>query len=71
MAAAHVSGVAAMVLASRVLRPEGSPAATVSWLSGGCGKTARSLGLPPTQQGAGLIDAAQGDRPAACLKPGR
>jgi serine protease len=58
MAAAHVSGVAAMILASRVARPETSPEAVVSWVERRLRSTARSLGLPATRQGAGLIDAA-------------
>jgi serine protease len=58
MAAAHVSGVAAMILASRVARPETSPEAVVGWVERRLRSTARSLGLPATRQGAGLIDAA-------------
>lgn len=57
MAAAHVSGVAAMVLASGVLRANASPQGKVNELTRRLRNTARSLGLPPTQQGAGLIDA--------------
>jgi serine protease len=63
MAAAHVSGVAALVLASRVPRPKGSPQATVSWVGRRLRLTARSLGLPATRQGAGLIDAARATDP--------
>jgi len=64
MAAAHVSGVAAMVLASGVLKPHASPMGTVNRLTRRLHKTARSLGLPPTRQGAGLIDAAAATAPA-------
>lgn len=63
MAAAHVAGVAALVLASRVPRPEGSPAATVSWLERRLRQTARSLGMPANRQGAGLVDAARATDP--------
>jgi serine protease len=64
MAAAHVSGVAAMVLASGVLGPQKSPKARVKAVSRRLRKTARSLGLPATQQGAGLIDAGAATDPA-------
>lgn len=60
MAAAHVSGVAAMVLAIGYRRkgPSSLPATgVVSSVTGRLEKTARDLGLPRTQQGAGLIDA--------------
>jgi serine protease len=57
MAAAHVSGVAAMVLASGVLGKQKSPKARVQAVTRRLRMTARGLGLPPTQQGAGLIDA--------------
>jgi subtilisin family serine protease len=57
MAAAHVSGVAAMILASGVLKEDASPKGTVNRLTRRLRKTARTLGLPPTRQGAGLIDA--------------
>jgi serine protease len=64
MAAAHVSGVAAMILASgvlpRKLKGAKRAAAVVSRLEG----TARSLGLPRTEQGAGLIDAARATDPS-------
>jgi serine protease len=57
MAAAHVSGVAAMVLASGVLGKQPSPKARVEAVTRRLRSTARSIGLAPTQQGAGLIDA--------------
>ncbi|MBK5218274.1 MAG: S8 family serine peptidase [Thermoleophilia bacterium] len=57
MAAAHVSGAAAMVLSSGVLGPQhNSTKARVAAVTRRLRKTARSLGLPATQQGAGLID---------------
>jgi len=65
MAAAHVSGVAALVLASGVLAPQGSPPSTVARLNRRLQATARDLGLPPTRQGAGLIDAARATDPAS------
>jgi serine protease len=57
MAAAHVSGVAAMVLAAGVLPEKASPRRTVSRLARRLRATARDLGLPSERQGAGLIDA--------------
>jgi serine protease len=64
MAAAHVSGVAAMILASRVARPKGPPRATARWVLRRLRQTARSLGLPATRQGAGLIDAERATDPS-------
>jgi serine protease len=64
MAAAHVSGVAAMILASGTLDPKakgkGRAAAVTKRLRG----TARDLGLPATRQGAGLIDASAATLPS-------
>jgi serine protease len=57
MAAAHVSGVAAMVLASRRIDPLLSDEARVRAVTKRLRNTARDLGLPRPQQGAGLIDA--------------
>jgi serine protease len=57
MAAAHVSGVAAMVLASGVIHPKSSPTRKVNEVLNRLKSTARDLGLPPTREGAGLIDA--------------
>ena len=57
MAAAHVSGVAAMVLASGVLDKNLSPEGKVNAVFRRLRSTARDLGLPPDRQGAGLIDA--------------
>jgi len=63
MAAAHVSGLAAMVLASGILDPLGSPTSTVNRVARRIRNTARDLGLPPRRQGAGLIDAAAATEP--------
>jgi serine protease len=57
MAAAHVSGVAAMILASETLGPKLRGRAKVAAVTKRLRQTARSLGLPATRQGAGLIDA--------------
>ncbi len=64
MAAAHVSGVAAMILASGVLSPNASPRGTVNELTRRLRKTARDLGLPAGLQGAGLIDAGKATDPS-------
>jgi serine protease len=64
MSAAHVSGVAAMVLASGVLTSDTSPRARVDHLARRLHRTARDLGLPPQRQGAGLIDAAKATEPS-------
>ncbi len=61
MAAAHVSAVAALVIASGVLGDHPTPQHVLLRLR----KTARDLGLPPTRQGAGLIDAAQATEPSS------
>lgn len=57
MAAAHVSGVAAMVLAAGVLPRKVGPKGKVNRVTRRLRATSRSLNLPPAQQGAGLIDA--------------
>ena len=59
MAAAHVSGVAAMVLASGTINPAISPEAQVRAVTKQLRRTARDLGYSRTWQGAGLIDAAE------------
>lgn len=59
MAAAHVSGVAAMVLASGVVNPALPLAKRVDTVRKQLRHTARDLGFPRTQQGAGLVDAAR------------
>ena len=68
MAAAHVSAIAAMILASGVI-PKTTASALVQAVTQRLKQTARSIGLSPSQQGAGLIDAAQAtapdDRPGA------
>ncbi len=64
MAAAHVSGVAAMVLAAGVIPADASPRARVNDVTQRLRKTARSIGVPATQQGAGLIDAGAATAPA-------
>ncbi|HEX8752483.1 MAG TPA: S8 family serine peptidase, partial [Solirubrobacterales bacterium] len=64
MAAAHVAGVAALVLASGVLGPQPTPQARVIAVTKRLRSTARDLGLPRTQEGAGLIDAAAATTPA-------
>ncbi len=64
MAAAHVSGVAAMVIASGVLGPV--PARSLDKrVTLRLEDTARSIGLPASEQGAGLIDAANATQPGA------
>jgi serine protease len=57
MAAAHVSGVAAMVLASRRINPLLKGEARVRAVTKRLRSTARDLGLSRRQQGAGLVDA--------------
>jgi serine protease len=59
MAAAHVSGVAAMVLASGTINPSLPPEKRVDAVRKQLRHTARDLGYRATRQGAGLIDAAR------------
>jgi serine protease len=59
MAAAHVSGVAAMILASGTLDPKAKRKGKVAAVTQRLRQTARDLGLPNSRQGAGLIDAAR------------
>jgi serine protease len=63
MAAAHVSGVAAMVLASGTLDPKAKKKGKVAAVTQRLRQTARDLGLPNSRQGAGLIDAARATSP--------
>lgn len=77
MAAAHVSGVAAMVLAADAyggprFSPENGQGAKirVNEVAERLRETARDLGLPRNQQGAGLIDAAAATDPRAPVSPG-
>jgi serine protease len=63
MAAAHVSGVAAMVLASGVAAEQKARPGRVDVVTRRLRATARDLGLPATQEGAGLIDAAAATAP--------
>jgi hypothetical protein len=63
MAAAHVSGVAAMVLASGVIDREAGPKRRVIAVTRRLKHTARSLGLSRVEQGAGLIDAERATDP--------
>jgi serine protease len=59
MAAAHVSGTVALILASGVIPSDLKPKARVRAVTKRLEVTARSLGYPRTVQGAGLIDAAR------------
>jgi serine protease len=58
MAAAHVSGVAALVLASGLIDRSKQGGSVQAQVATRLKKTARSLGASPLLQGAGLIDAA-------------
>ncbi len=62
MAAAHVSGVAAMVLASGTVERKRTPSRAAA-VTKRLRRTARSLGQPTTREGAGLIDAALATEP--------
>jgi serine protease len=57
MAAAHVSGATALLLASSRVNPLLSPTARVRFVTKRLRNTARDLGYPALQQGAGLLDA--------------
>jgi hypothetical protein len=64
MAAAHVSGVAAMILASGTLDPKAKKKGRVAAVTKRLRGTARDLGLLATRQGAGLIDASAATLPS-------
>jgi serine protease len=63
MAAAHVSGAAALVLAGRAINPKLEPRLRVDQITRRLRQTARDLGLPAPQQGAGLLDVGQATEP--------
>jgi serine protease len=63
MAAAHVSGVAAMVLASDAINPRLKGKARVGAIAKRLRHTARDLGYPAALQGAGLLDAGAATKP--------
>jgi serine protease len=63
MAAAHVSGAAALVLASKAIKPGLTPRGRVDVVTRRLRNTARDLGLPSTQQGAGLLDVGRATEP--------
>jgi len=65
MAAAHVSGVAAMVLAAGTIDPKAKKEGKVAVVTQRLRQTARDLGLPETRQGAGLIDAGRATSPTS------
>ncbi|HEV7615405.1 MAG TPA: S8 family serine peptidase [Solirubrobacterales bacterium] len=76
MAAAHVSGLAAMVIAANTYRgpryyPESGSGnkPRVNGVAKQLRQTARSLGLSSNQQGAGLVDAARATDPADAATP--
>jgi serine protease len=64
MAAAHVSGVAAMILASGTIDAKAKGKGRVAAVTQRLRRTARDLGLPPMRQGAGLLDARAATAPA-------
>jgi subtilisin family serine protease len=63
MAAAHVSGAAALVLASKTINPKLEPHFRVDQVTRRLRSTARDLGLPTPQQGAGLLDVGRATNP--------
>jgi serine protease len=63
MAAAHVSGAAALLLASRAINPKLEPRLRVDQVTRRLRQTARNLGLPAPQQGAGLLDVGKATQP--------
>jgi serine protease len=67
MAAAHVSGVAALVLVSGVIDRSHAGGSIQAQVATRLKQTARSIGLPPSLEGAGLIDAARATDPECQL----
>lgn len=65
MAAAHVSGVAAMVLASGAIDSKAKSQRRAQLVTKRLRETARDLGFPAIRQGAGLIDAGRATEPPA------
>jgi serine protease len=63
MAAAHVSGAAALVLASKAISSKIEPRLRVDQVTKRLRQTARDLGLPAAQQGAGLLDVGRATQP--------
>ncbi|HEX6455754.1 MAG TPA: S8 family serine peptidase [Solirubrobacterales bacterium] len=63
MAAAHVSGAAALVLASNAVKRSLKGRGRVEVIQRRLRSTARDLGLPRTEQGAGLIDVGKATEP--------
>jgi serine protease len=63
MAAAHVSGAAALVLAGNAIRKQETPRALVDAVSRRLCATTRDLGLPSPQQGCGLLDVGKATKP--------
>jgi serine protease len=63
MAAAHVSGAAALMLASQAVNPKLEPRLRVDQVTRRLHQTARDLGLPAPQQGAGLLDVGRATQP--------
>ncbi|MGE5335823.1 MAG: S8 family serine peptidase [Nitrososphaerota archaeon] len=68
MAAAHVSGAAAMVLASKALPPDLKGERLVEAVTRRLRRTARDLGLPADRQGAGLLDVGRATDPLRPLR---
>jgi len=63
MAAAHVSGAAALLLASRGIRNQETPRLLVDAVTRRLCNTARDLALPSPQQGCGLLDVGKATKP--------
>jgi len=63
MAAAHVSGAVALLLASRGIKKQETPRANVDAVTRRLCNTARNLALPSPQQGCGLLDIGKATKP--------